>query len=102
MARYIDAAAGSNLLYVSEDAFEMMQHIPPLRPEEILEKMWISAKERLPESFERVLVCRKSRSGLMIEEGVYEMNGYWKVYGRRAKTVTHWMPLPEAPEEENT
>ena len=32
MPRYIDAADKSNLLYVSETAFEMMQHIPPIKP----------------------------------------------------------------------
>jgi hypothetical protein len=29
-----------------------------------------------------------------------DVNGWWKVYGTRTKAVTHWMPLPEPPKQE--
>ena len=59
---------------------------------------WISVKDRLPQSFEKVLIYH--RNG--ISYGWY--NGrYWergaKTNHRALETVTHWMPLPEPPED---
>jgi hypothetical protein len=56
---------------------------------------WIPVSERLPEEFQRVLIC-----------GAYKflavgrvMNGRWVISWNNdeAKSVTHWMPLPEPP-----
>lgn len=58
---------------------------------------WIPVTEQLPKNFERVLVCRE---GGIVEQGYRDVNGWWKVYGTRTKRVTHWMPLPEPPKEE--
>lgn len=58
---------------------------------------WISVKDRLPEEFAPVIVCRK---GGKVESGMLDVNGWWKVYGTRTKNVTHWMPMPEPPEVE--
>lgn len=58
---------------------------------------WISVKDRLPEEFAPVIVCRK---GGKVESGMLDVNGWWKVYGTRTKNVTHWMPWPEPPEVE--
>lgn len=62
---------------------------------------WISANHRLPESGERVLcMCRA---------GIYEVLKWsypnWAWYKDRSHCymkdfVTHWMPLPEPPEED--
>ena len=57
---------------------------------------WISVKDRLPDAFCPVIVYRKGR----VEQGARDVNGWWKVYGTRTKSVTHWMPLPEPPSEE--
>ena len=57
---------------------------------------WISVKDRLPDAFCPVIVYRKGH----VERGARDVNGWWKVYGTRTKSVTHWMPLPEPPEEE--
>lgn len=58
---------------------------------------WIPITDRLPESGQRVIVCRKDGR---VEQGVYlGVNGWWKVYGTNTKSVTHWMPMPEPPEE---
>ena len=62
---------------------------------------WISVKDRLPEAFQEVIVCRESRQAkttVIVEQGQLTVNGWWKVYGTRTKAVTHWMPLPEPPE----
>ena len=61
---------------------------------------WISVKDRLPDSFKPVIVCREKAKGeFIVEQGHRDVNGWWKVYGTRAKSVTHWMPLPEPPKE---
>lgn len=61
---------------------------------------WISVRERLPEPFTPVIVYRRGKSGgPMVEQGCYTVNGWWKVYSSRIKSVTHWMPLPSPPED---
>lgn len=56
---------------------------------------WIPITNRLPESGQRVIVCRKDGR---VEQGVYiGVNGWWKVYGTNTKSITHWMPMPEPP-----
>lgn len=58
---------------------------------------WIPVSDRLPESGQRVIVCRKDGR---VEQGVYlGVNGWWKVYGTNTKSITHWMPMPAPPEE---
>lgn len=60
---------------------------------------WIPVTERLPESFVPVIVCRDGAPGeRIVEQGHKDVGGWWKVYGTRTKHVTHWMPLPDAPE----
>lgn len=64
---------------------------------------WISVKDRLPEAFQHVIICRNNRQGRQIvEAGQLDISGWWRVYGTRTKSVTHWMPLPEPPEKERT
>ncbi|MFR8002510.1 MAG: DUF551 domain-containing protein [Hydrogeniiclostridium sp.] len=60
---------------------------------------WISVEERLPERFEPVLVCREKNGSPYVEQGYKDVGEWWKVYGTRTKQITHWMPLPEPPEE---
>lgn len=59
---------------------------------------WISVKDRLPERFQPVLVCREKNGLPYVEQGCKDVGEWWKVYGTRTKQVTHWMPLPEPPE----
>ena len=66
-----------------------------LEPEQILR--WISVTDRLPETNKAVIVCRKDGR---VEQGIFRgVNGWWKVYGTNTKSITHWMPMPEPPEE---
>lgn len=64
---------------------------------------WISVNERLPKPFISVLVqmpleepCPTVREGFLTNNGTW----YAGMYTREADEVTHWMPMPEPPEEE--
>ena len=57
---------------------------------------WVPTAERLPERFQPVIICR---NGGKVETGWRDVNDWWRVYGTRVKTVTHWMPIPEPPKE---
>ena len=58
---------------------------------------WIPVEERLPEPFEVVLVYDKSDK--CVSEAYMTRHKEW--VGIRMKSdVSHWMPLPEPPKEE--
>lgn len=71
----------------------------PLRPA----PEWISAEERLPEDFQKVLVFWWEHSEPMIDTAFWQKDAkrfdgeHWV---RMEDKVTHWMPLPESPEVE--
>lgn len=52
---------------------------------------WISVEEKLPPAFDRVIICDKYRR--VNTDFFCGKNKGW--YSGR--TITHWMPLPEAP-----
>lgn len=59
---------------------------------------WISARDRVPEDQEEVLVCTRSKNGCRNID-----KGYWSIdrfVHRGTAEVTHWMPLPVKPKEE--
>lgn len=65
---------------------------------------WISVEDRLPEPGERVLVT----DGAFVGEAYRTIGGAWRRYDGvlfqvcLGSDVTHWMPLPEGPKEEET
>lgn len=79
---------------------------------------WIPVTERLPEPDEEVLLIANGQSGRMyyigclhhVEAGKSWLTGItskesdWNIWGwsyLKEPNVTHWMPLPEPPEEGN-
>lgn len=61
---------------------------------------WIRATDGLPKAYVPVIVCRLGKSGApIVETGQLDVGGWWRVYGTRVKSVTHWMTMPEPPEE---
>lgn len=65
--------------------------------DEFVRVRWIPVTERLPHNEDDVLVyVSKSRA---IDTGYYSECGYWTVYACMSNDVTHWMPLPSAPDE---
>ena len=75
-----------------------------LEPEEISTRRWIPVTERVPEVDQPVMICAFGKS---VGEGVYRghdgFHHVWKMYTSSGTywddEVTHWMPLPEPPEE---
>ena len=62
---------------------------------------WIRPEEQLPDVHKPVLVCREKEPGvLIVEQGCKDLGDWWRVYGTRVKRIRYWMPLPEAPKEE--
>jgi hypothetical protein len=104
MARYIDA---DRLIEVFDRnlmpsvASTLKQYVDA-QPTVDAAPVWISVKDRLPEKFKPVIVCREDGKGQpIVEQGYKDIGDWWKVYGTRTKHVTHWMPMPEPPKEGN-
>ena len=79
-----------------------------LEPEEISIRRWIPVTERVPgiDDGDWVLgVVNGFACGIIYKNAIvtveyYENSGCWYLHDLDAKvTVTHWMPLPELPEE---
>lgn len=56
---------------------------------------WVSVKERVPDTDDRVLCCTVTKKGTRNIVIGYYMDGAWRC-GMNSN-VTHWMLLPEAP-----
>lgn len=65
-------------------------------------EQWIPADERTPEASGTYIVCCKEQDLKHVTFAkFYKKLGYWELKGSRTFwKVTHWMPLPEPPEEE--
>ena len=87
-------------LIEQKEVFELAVSAIRATPAHITQSGWISVKDRLPERFEPVLVCREKNGAPHVEQGFKDVGDWWKVYGTRTKYVTHWMPLPAPPEKE--
>lgn len=97
---------GMSVLVVNyRDMVEDMNQIPAAEE-------WISVKDRLPEDGEMVLMCKRLKSGrCSIDLGYYmsQFTVYDADLGRNVdkptwvtrgnNNVTHWMKIPDPPEE---
>lgn len=69
-------------------------------PDNNVGNKWIPVTERLPEAREVVLACGKRHATSGMFQGVLRNNPkMWHWKGNTLKEVTHWMPLPELPED---
>lgn len=63
---------------------------------------WIPVAERLPENYRKVLTCdAKGNMHINWHCETYEHPFCISEHDPRFYPVTHWMPLPDAPKEEN-
>ena len=98
-------------LQTTIDAIDMA--ISALRQQDVTDKdvgKWISVKDRLPDYMGEVLVIVSGKPHENITlDGAYEIAEYDPVEGWILEmwpewcsgVVTHWMPLPEPPEEDD-
>lgn len=93
MKSMYDAIALDGMIKALEDA-------PPVDAADVLINQWISVKDRLPETEDEVLVLTISKNGNINVDKGYFTNGRFVHRGRAE--ITHWMPLPEPPDEEKT
>ena len=76
--------------------FQTKMWVDPIGPQD----RWISVKERLPEDGQDVLACV---NGQVLISYVHGMKGFSNEWGlaENGETIwpSHWMPLPEPPED---
>lgn len=68
---------------------EMVNNAPTVR-----NAIWISVKDRLPDEYENVLASNFPFGIIYVNRLIDKKDGEWLYDG-----VTHWMPLPPLPEE---
>ena len=95
---YLDACTVENRDRAVPDALALIEHLESERDAALAKvPKWISVKERLPRYGERVLVTNDGsvwEAYLSISHKWVRQEFVW------AAKVTHWMPLPEPPKEE--
>ena len=90
---HLAAAAASLIERLTAENAALREKVP----------QWISVEERRPEPGKRVLAT----DGVFVGEAYRTSADTWRRYDGIAmrdclgSVVTHWMPLPEAPEENN-
>ena len=101
MARLIDADAllrDIERYHVSDGKFQHWVEIQPTV------HSWISVKDRLPDKSEEYIVCAIDEDGerfVTTDSWLSLLFGGWYLFGEKSTSkVTHWMPLPEPPKEE--
>lgn len=64
-------------------------------------KEWIPIAERLPEEYVSVLVCIPADYPLPMVKEAYLADGtfHTKMWFYRIHEISHWMPMPEPPQE---
>ena len=81
---------------VTQDALAYIQQLEAQVPR------WIGVDERMPEEDEDVLVyIHNYQNETFVDVGYYKsLSKKWACYASTAQDdITHWMPLPEPPEE---
>ena len=113
---------GCAIMREAADALERMNDFDQTQSRKMLEKLqkaqeeldemkrigWISVKDRLPEDGEGVLALVSGKCGNVTFESAYELAEYSKKDGWilcyfpefADPDVSHWMPLPELPKED--
>jgi hypothetical protein len=79
----------------------MMVHDGCYSIKPIVPACWIPVEERLPENGKNVLIFVRTMPGWWhIEVDWRDGNSWYNNAETDWNKITHWMPLPEAPEEE--
>lgn len=76
---------------------QLIANTPTVDAAEVLRGMWISVNRRLPATEDEVLVLTMSKNGSTNVDKGYFANG--RFVHRGSAKITHWMTLPDPPEE---
>lgn len=81
---------------LNRDALAYIQQLEAQQPR------WISVGEQLPENGQKIIAAFRDGGGLIVDQarysnGEFDFASWAYVCG---DNVTHWMPLPQSPEEE--
>lgn len=81
---------------ITKDALDYIQQLEAQQPR------WISVGERLPENGQKIIAAFRGSSGWVVDQaryayGEFDFASWVNVLG---DNITHWMPLPQSPEEE--
>ena len=113
MKEILTAGIGKTIIEYSESNIGyMIRRQPTVDAAELLRDRWISVKDRLPDS-NGLYIVTACDEGCAAGEGIWYdtvvvtaeyYNGCWTWYEGGQEydldgIVTHWMPLPEPPEE---
>ena len=63
---------------------------------------WVSVKDKFPPVYEKVLVLMPGEAPFpIVHQGYVNKQGVWYAnnFLREANEITHWMPMPNPPEE---
>lgn len=80
----------------SSDAIDAVQGV-----EKVDDGRWISVKDRLPDVGKIVLAFGKRSATTGMFQGINKRNELWWWKEHTIKYVSHWMPLPEPPKEDD-
>ncbi|EAC1646103.1 DUF551 domain-containing protein [Escherichia coli] len=108
---YLDEAEQELIVTINKYASQLAAE--PIAPNDVREQTaipqvpvipdgWISCSERMPKGYADVLVT----DGEHVEVKWWDESGYWNSWTELnsdifADEITHWMPLPEPPQEVN-
>lgn len=81
---------------LNRDALSYIQQL------EVQQPRWISVGERLPENGQKIIAAFRGSSGWVVDQaryayGEFDFASWVNVLG---DNITHWMPMPLPPEEE--
>lgn len=96
LCSYFDVCDGVGC-FMARDALAYIQQLEAQQPR------WISVKERLPENGQKIIAAFRGSSGWVVDQaryayGEFDFASWVNVLG---DNVTHWMPMPPKPKEEN-
>ncbi len=97
-------ASGDSCIKTEEEEYLWLLAMQRVRQAPTVERPrgeWISVEDRLPNPFETVLVHMPLEKPLpTVHAGYISKDGEWVggLFNRDKDEVTHWMPLPEAPD----